>query len=53
MKTFDYLIINLTISDLIMIIPNCGMAIVNCVYGKWWFDQGGTILIKFYVYMFT
>ena len=40
-KAFDYLIVNLMITDLFMIIPNFPMAAYNSFHGKWMFKQHG------------
>jgi hypothetical protein len=48
-KAFDYLIVNLMITDLFMIIPNFPMAAYNSFHGKWMFQQHGKCrIIKTY-----
>ena len=37
----DYLLLNLMLTDLIMILPNFPMAVYNSFHGEWMFNQKG------------
>ena len=40
-RPYDYLVLNLMVSDLMMIVPNFPMTLYNSFYGKWMFNQIG------------
>jgi hypothetical protein len=40
-RTVDYLIVNLMVTDLLMVVPNFPLAAYNSFYGKWMFEQHG------------
>ena len=47
-KLYHYLLLNLMISDLILIVPTFPLAAINSFYGKWVFNNFGKYSLFYY-----